>query len=91
MITAEELEDCDICPKKITFGSAIKFCLYFLFMLFSALLMLSFYSGRDFSSIISFDTLKFGSESIFMKKLMNTVSIILFTNYLHLILIGFKI
>ena len=73
MITAEELEDCDICPKKITFASATKFSLYLIFMVFSCLLMLSFYSGRDFSSIVSFDSLKFGSESVFMKKLLNLV------------------
>ncbi len=76
MITAEELEDCDIFPKKLTFTSVLKFLIYFVFMLFATILMISFYSGRDLTSIVSFDTLKYGSESAFMMKLMNIVRII---------------
>ena len=69
MFTAEELEDCDIFPKKITFWGSFKFLLYFSFMLTAVLIILSLYTGRDIKYIISMDTLKYGQNSIFFQQL----------------------
>ena len=69
MFTAEELEECDIFPKKITTGKIIKFLIYFIFMLTACLLMYSFYSGRDFTSILTMENLKYGSDSYYLEKL----------------------
>jgi hypothetical protein len=69
MFTAEELEDCDILPKKITFGSCLKCGVYFLVMSMATILMYSFYSGRDFVSLVSFESMKYGSDSYYLEKL----------------------
>jgi hypothetical protein len=69
MFTAEELEECDIFPKKVTKGKVLKFLAYFSIMLTACILMYSFYSGRDFSSIVSMESLKYGSDSYYLKKL----------------------
>jgi hypothetical protein len=69
MITAEELEDCDILPKKITLGSCLKCGAYFLVMSMATILMYSFYSGRDFVSLVSLESMKYGSDSYYLEKL----------------------
>jgi len=69
MFTAEELEECDIFPKKITAQIIIKIIIYGLFMGTAATLLYSFYSGRDFTSLITLDGIKYGSDSYFLNRM----------------------
>ena len=74
MFTAEEIEECDIFPKKLTIGLVIKVLIYVTLMLLGCTLLYSFYSGRDFSSIITMESLKFGTDTYYLKKLMLLVN-----------------
>ena len=74
MFTAEQIEDCDIFPKKFTLILFLKILTYVCLMLFGSILMYSFYSGRDFSSIITMESLKFGTDTYYLKKLMLLVN-----------------
>ena len=74
MFTAEEIEDCDIFPKKLTPGLVIKVVIYVSLMFFGSILMYSFYSGRDFTSIITMENMKFGTDTYYLKKIMQLVN-----------------
>lgn len=74
MFTAEEIEDCDIFPKKLTAGLVIKVVIYIILMLLGSVLLYSFYSGRDFTSIITMENLKFGTDTYYLKKIMMLVN-----------------
>lgn len=76
MFTAEEIEDCDIFPKKMTLGLTIKFFIYLILMLCALIMMYSFYSGRDFTSIITMENLKYGTDTYYLKKIMQLVILI---------------
>ena len=67
MFTAEEIENFDIFPKKYTLSCILKFCLYSVSMLIGLILMYSFYSGRDFVSIVSLEALAYSGSSFFLK------------------------
>lgn len=69
MFTAEELEECDIFPKKVTWQIAVKISIYAVLMTTASILMYSFYSGRDFTSIITMEGLKYGSDSYFIERI----------------------
>ena len=69
MFTAEEIENFDIFPKQYTLSCILKFCLYSVSMLIGLILMYSFYSGRDFVSIVSLESLAFSGSSFFLKRL----------------------
>lgn len=69
MFTAEELEDCDILPKKITLSGVIKFLIYFIIMFAGVLVILSVYTGKDLKHIVSLDNIKFGSQNEIFEKL----------------------
>jgi hypothetical protein len=71
MFTAEELEQCDIFPKRITKMGFIKFTFYTLFMSFSLLLIYSIYSGRDLTSLISLEGLKYNTDDYFSNRIWN--------------------
>ncbi len=69
MFTAEELENWDIFPKKITLAGLIKFYIYFIIMFTAFIFLMSVYTGRDVKHIISFDTIKFGPNSELLEQL----------------------
>lgn len=69
MFTAEELEECDIFPKKITIKSVLIFSVYAFVMICACILMYSFYSGRDFISLLSLESMKFSSDNYVSQKL----------------------
>lgn len=69
MFTAEELENCDIFPKKITLICVLKFLIYFAIMFTGFLFIISLYTGRDIKHLFSFDTLKYGPNSELFEQL----------------------
>jgi hypothetical protein len=73
MFTAEEIEECDIFPKKLTWAIVIKFFIYLILMSCALIMMYSFYSGRDFTSIITMENLKYGTDTYYLKKIMQLV------------------
>lgn len=74
MFTAEEIEDCDIFPKKLTITLVLKVSIYISLMFCGSILLYSFYSGRDFTSIITMENLKFGTDTYYLKKIMQLVN-----------------
>jgi hypothetical protein len=68
MFSAEELEDWDIFPKKITTQAALKFSAYFFFFSFALILVYSFYSGENFISIITLEMSKYNSNDPYLQK-----------------------
>lgn len=71
MFTAEELEECDIFPKRITKMGIIKFTFYALIMSFFLILIYSFYSGRDLTSLVSFEGMKYNTDDYFSNRIWN--------------------
>lgn len=69
MFTSEELEECDIFPKKITLNCGLKFLFYLLAMTLGCILIYSFYSGQEFISIITFESLNYGRQSYLTDRL----------------------
>jgi hypothetical protein len=69
MFTAEEIEDCDILPKKLSLGTVLKMLFYFCIMISILILLYSFYSGKDFSSIISMESMKYSTDDYITKRL----------------------
>lgn len=69
MITAEELEECDILPKQYTLPCIIKASVYLIAMIASCALMYSFYSGKDFVSIITMESTSYSSTSYLIERL----------------------
>ena len=73
MFTAEQIEECDIFPKKITATLVFKLIIYILLMMIASILLYSFYSGRDFTSIITMESLKYGTDTYFLQKIFKMV------------------
>lgn len=73
MFTAEEIEECDIFPKKLTPLLIMKIILYSVGFLTASVLIYAFYSGRDLISIIKLESLMYNSDTYFMKKLFKLV------------------
>jgi len=71
MFTSEELEECDIFPKRITKIGIIKFTFYAIVMSFSLVLIYSIYSGRDLTSLISLEGLKYNTDDYFSNRIWN--------------------
>lgn len=69
MFTAEELEECDIFPKKITLVGVLKFVIYGTIMSAALIMIYSFYSGRDFTSVLLLENLKYESQSFFLNRI----------------------
>jgi hypothetical protein len=69
MFTSEELEDCDIFPKKITFNSVLKFLIYLIIMIIAVVTLLSIYTGKDMKFVISLDNFKYSSYNEVYEKL----------------------
>jgi hypothetical protein len=69
MFTAEELEECDLFPKKVTKTTIFKFALYGTIMLGATMLLYSFYSGRDFTSLITMEGLKYNTDNHFLNRI----------------------
>lgn len=69
MFTAEELENFDIFPKKYTIVGVIRGVFYSFVSLIALILMYSFYSGRDFISIISLESLSFADSNYLAQRL----------------------
>jgi hypothetical protein len=69
MFTAEEIEDCDIFPKKLNFSTVMKCLFYFSIMFAICILLYSFYSGKDFSSIISMESMKYNTDDYLTSRL----------------------
>lgn len=69
MFTAEEIENFDIFPKQYTFSCIFKAAFYLIVMAISIILMYSFYSGRDFVSIITLESLAYSDSSYFIERL----------------------
>lgn len=77
MYTSEEFENFDIFPKKYTIGGVIKYSLYISFMIISNIFMYSFYSGRDFLSVISLQK----SSNFLINRIANKETAKLYQNY----------
>lgn len=71
MFTAEELEECDIFPKKYTKLGILKFTLYTIVMSFALILIYSFYSGRDITSLVTFEGMKYNTDDYFSYRIWN--------------------
>jgi hypothetical protein len=69
MFTAEELEECDIFPKKFTTKRVLKVLAYTLAMGFSTLVLYSLYSGRDISSLVRLEGIKYNTDSLYLQRL----------------------
>jgi hypothetical protein len=69
MFTAEELENCDILPKKLTWSTALKCLFYFGIMISISILLYSFYSGKDFKSIVTMENMKYSTDDYFTSRL----------------------
>jgi hypothetical protein len=69
MFTAEELEDLDIFPKKITMVGVIKFFFYFIIMVSGLIMLYCFYSGRNFTSIVSMEGMRYNTDNYFTERL----------------------
>src|SRR5690349_11982827 len=71
MFTAEELEECDIFPKKFTWVTTLKCLFYFGIMMTISILLYSFYSGKDFASIVSMESMKYSTDDYFTSRLFS--------------------
>jgi hypothetical protein len=71
MFTAEELEECDIFPKKISKMGIIKFTIYACIMSFGLILIYCFYSGRDLTSLLSLEGMKYNTDDYFTNRIWN--------------------
>lgn len=80
MFTAEELENCDLLPKEYTLPCIIKAVFYSIISFISAMLMYSFYSGKDFVSVITFNVASY-DESYIINRVALYEPDDLYTNY----------
>ena len=78
--TAEELENCDLLPKEYTLPCIIKAVFYSIISFISAVLMYSFYSGKDFVSVITFNVASY-DESYIINRVALYEPDDLYTNY----------
>lgn len=76
MYTSEEFENFDIFPKKYTVGGVIKYSLYIAFMVISNIFMYSFYSGKDFLSVLTLQK----SSNYLINRIANKETNLLFQN-----------
>lgn len=81
MFTAEEIENFDIFPKQYTFSCILKGTFYLIVMIISIILMYSFYSGRDFVSIITLESLAYSDSSYFIERLASLEPKNFYSNY----------
>lgn len=59
MYSAEEIEECDLCPKNITKILVMKGIIYALFVFIGIIFIFSVYLERDFISIVTFENLSY--------------------------------
>jgi hypothetical protein len=69
MFTAEEIEDCDILPRKFSKMTVLKCTFYTCIMGAILILLYSFYSGKDISSIISMESMKYNTDDYLTTRL----------------------
>jgi hypothetical protein len=71
MITSEELENLDICPKEYSCACLFKFILYSLSSIFAFLLLFTFYTDSDIYSIITMNYYSTDGDTIISDFLTN--------------------